>query len=378
LLDAPINAYFASFPAGVGEADNASSGANKDIKYVETELVGQRGRPVGHVHERVDFWVEHFHPDPYVRGILDQGFKVPVDWDKIPESYEEADNKSARKYKDFVQEEAARMVDSGQVVEWDAKPRCCNPLTVAVKRLDDGSLKKRLFLDLSRCVNLAVEDDRYRMTTLQDAINSTRKGDFQVVFYLKSAFHHVMLHADSYELMGFKVVDKGGIAMYYCYVVLVFGFKIAAQVLGRVLKPVKSFLIQNGIPLSLYIDDGLLVGPSKDRVIRRNRFALDVFSKARLLISFNKSSVPEDASTKVVFLGVCIDREMSLVLKNLLCCQKQLLMAFLTTLWWLTDSENVARIFRRGSGDLSLVRLALQVLEIALKLNLDLNPIWVS
>jgi hypothetical protein len=65
-------------------------------------------------------------------------------------------------------------VDSGQVVECDAKPRCCNPLTVAVKQLEDGSLKKRLVLDLSRCVNLAVEDDRYRMTTLQDAIDSTR------------------------------------------------------------------------------------------------------------------------------------------------------------------------------------------------------------
>jgi hypothetical protein len=47
-------------------------------------------------------------------------------------------------------------------------------------------------------------------------------------------------------------------------------------------------------------------------------------------------------------------------------------------LWWLTDSENVARIFRRGSGDLSLMRLALQVLELALKLNLDFYPIWVS
>jgi hypothetical protein len=54
-----------------------------------------------------------------------------------------------------------------------------------------------------------VEDDRYHMTTLQDAIDSTRKGDFQVVFDLKSAFHHVRLHAGSYELMGFKVVDKG-------------------------------------------------------------------------------------------------------------------------------------------------------------------------
>jgi hypothetical protein len=326
-------------------------------------------------------------------------------------------------------------------------------------------------------------------------------------------------------------------------------------VLGRVLKPVVSFLIQNGIPVTLYINDGLLVGPSKDRVMRRYRFALDVFDKAGLLINFEKSKVPEDASTKVVFLGVLIDtlgmcihasvqkikllreaianmlrvygsdpvqrltslvgklvalevafgpsilvgtrivsiqisqasgqfgwqkgfvvlssdsqaalrrvsasldlwnghpmrtpaseitltsvlafedpagtarkipnrklfptqftmasdasehvasyglsgrlrnfqftqallphemaessthREMSAVLKTLFCCQGELCMTSATTLWWLTDSENVARIFRRGSGDLSLMRLALQVLEMALKLNLDFHPIWVS
>jgi hypothetical protein len=71
-------------------------------------------------------------------------------------------------------------------------------------------------------------------------------------------------------------------------------------------------------------------------------------------------------------------REMSAVLKTLLCCQKQLWMTSPTTLWWLMDSENVARIFQQGSGDLTLMRLALQVLELALKLNLDFNPIWVS
>jgi hypothetical protein len=97
--------------------------------------------------------------------------------------------------------------------------------------------------------------------------------------------------------MGFKVVDKGGITRYYYYVVLVFGLKIAAQVLGRVLKPLINFLIQNGIPVTLYIDDGLLVGPSKDRVMRRYRFALDVFDKAGLLINFEKLTVSEDAST---------------------------------------------------------------------------------
>jgi hypothetical protein len=158
LLDAPIDAHVAAFPAGIGEADDASSsGANEDVEDVAKFL---RGRPVGHIHERADFWVEHLHPDPYVRGILDQGFKVPVDWDKIPESYEEADNESARKNYNFVQEEVARLVDSRQVVEWYAKPRCCNPLTVAIKCLEDGSLKKGLVLDLSLCVNLAVEDDR--------------------------------------------------------------------------------------------------------------------------------------------------------------------------------------------------------------------------
>jgi hypothetical protein len=221
LLDAPIDAHFAAFTAG--EADNASlSGASEEGQDVEEMAKFVRGRPVGHIHERADFWVEHLHPDPYVRGILDHGFKVPVDWDKIPESYEEADNDSARKYYDFVQEDVARLVDPGQVVECDAKPRCCNPLTVAVKHLEDGSLKKRLVLDLSRCVNLAVEDDRYCMTTLQDAMNSTRKGNFQVVFDLKLAFHQVRLHVESYELMGFKVVDKKVIRYYYFFWILWF------------------------------------------------------------------------------------------------------------------------------------------------------------
>jgi hypothetical protein len=182
-LDAPVDAFFASFPVGISEADDAMS----DV---------------------------HFCPEAYVRGILDHSFKVLVDWEKIPEAYEEADNKSARENYDFVREEVARLLESGQIMKCDTKPRCCNLLTVAVKRKDDGELKKRFVLDLSRCVNLSVKDDDYRMTTLQDVINSTRKGHFQVVFDLKSAFHHVRLHAGSYELMGFKVVDEEGTITY--------------------------------------------------------------------------------------------------------------------------------------------------------------------
>jgi hypothetical protein len=76
---------------------------------------------------------------------LDHGFEVPVNWEKIPEAYEEADNKSARINYDFVREEVARLLESWQIVKCDTKPRCCNPLTVAVKRKDDGELKNAWF-----------------------------------------------------------------------------------------------------------------------------------------------------------------------------------------------------------------------------------------
>jgi hypothetical protein len=69
---------------------------------------------------------------------------------------------------------------------------------------------------------------------------------------------------------------------------------------------------------------------------------------------------------------------MSALLKTLMCCKKELRMTLPTMMWWLTDSKNVARIFRRGSGDMTLMRLALQVLELASELNLDLNAVWVS
>jgi hypothetical protein len=108
-------------------------------------------------------------------------------------------------------------------------------------------------------------------------------------------------------LLGFQVLGRDGVVRYYCFVVLVFGLKIAAQVLGRVMKLVCTFLIQNGIPVGLYIDDGRITGPTIERTILRYKFALDVIEKAGLLITPEKSSNPEDAAQRVEYLGVIID-----------------------------------------------------------------------
>jgi hypothetical protein len=89
-------------------------------------------------------------------------------------------------------------------------------------------------------------------------------------------------------------------------------------------------------------------------------------------VEFTQALLPHEV------LQLSTHREMSAVLKILLCFKRELRITSPTMLWWLTDSKNVARIFQRGSGGIVLMRLALQVLELALELNLDLNTIWVS
>jgi hypothetical protein len=41
-----------------------------------------------------------------------------------------------------------------------------------------------------------------------------------------------------YQLMGFQVEQLDRVVKYYCFVVLVLWLKVAAQALGRVIKPV--------------------------------------------------------------------------------------------------------------------------------------------
>jgi hypothetical protein len=74
----------------------------------------------------------------------------------------------------------------------------------------------------------------------------------------------VRLHPSSYQLVGFSIPGKRGEdETYYVYVILVFGLRTAAQVLGRLLKPLNSSLAEEGVALLVYVDDGLTTAASK-------------------------------------------------------------------------------------------------------------------
>jgi hypothetical protein len=145
---------------------------------------GFLGRAVGSVHEPtlVKFWKETFERDIYVENILRHGYKIPVKISvkEATKTYREKNNKSARDVMPFVRFEVKRLVKSGQVIQVDSAPRCTNPLSAAFKINSNGSIKKRLVIDLSRWVNKFIAPDRLKMARFQDALSPSSTGGFPV------------------------------------------------------------------------------------------------------------------------------------------------------------------------------------------------------
>jgi hypothetical protein len=166
----------------------------------------------------------------------------------------------------FVRSEVARLLADGQIGESKTPVLCTNPLSVAFKVNTGGSIKKRLVIDLSRWVNGFITPDKFCMARFQDALAQSSKGDYQSIFDISKAYHHLRLDPESYDLVGFCVPDKNGKGeRYYHYVVVVFGLGPARQALGRVMRPLLAYLSLRGISNMMYVDDGRTSAATKKR-----------------------------------------------------------------------------------------------------------------
>jgi hypothetical protein len=228
-------------------------------------------------------------------NILKYGYKIPVKMTAEQKAtvYREGNNKSARSEMDFLQSEVERLVADGQVIEVKAPVTCTNPLTVAFKVNSDGTIKRRLVIDLSRWVNWMIVPDKFRMARFHDALAQSSRGDYQSVFDVSKAYHHIRLAPESYCLVGFCVEDKDKKERFYHFVVLVFGLGPSGQVLGRVMRPILIFLSLKGIRNIMYVDDGRTAAASK----------------AGFIVAAEKSDRLGDSAQRKEYLGFIIDTE---------------------------------------------------------------------
>jgi hypothetical protein len=126
---------------------------------------------------------------------------------------------------------------------------------------------------------------KYLMSKFQEALVMTSPGDFQSVFDMSKAYHHLRLAPESYELVGYCVPDEKGVDKYYHFVIVVFGLAPAGQLLGRIMRPILVFLSSRGVRVMVYVDDGRNTARDKVKANADYLLTLNTFEAAGFTIA---------------------------------------------------------------------------------------------
>jgi hypothetical protein len=145
------------------------------------------------------------------------------------------------------------------------------------------------------------------MSRFQDALAQSSPGDFQSVYDISKAYHHIRLHPNSYCLVGFCVKDEDGKERFYHYVVVIFGSGPAGQALGRVMRPILRTLAYLGIRNLVYVDDGIVIASSKLPANADYETTLRLFKAAGFVIAEEKSDPLGASAQRKKYLGFLID-----------------------------------------------------------------------
>ena len=128
----------------------------------------------GNIHrdEFREYWCKILKPDSYVQKIISEGYKLPFEGGVMPGRYEEPNNKSALQEMEYVREAVKDMMKKKLVTKLEKKPHCVNPLTVSLRDMAPGQMKKRLCLDLSRWINKFIKKESTKLTGLEKSCDT--------------------------------------------------------------------------------------------------------------------------------------------------------------------------------------------------------------
>ena len=193
----------------------------------------------GTLKARSYFWRDTLKVSTSVQSVIDNGYKIP--FVSQPPPFSAKNNNSSTDHHPFVDHAIRDLILHGCVEAVPSEPYCCNPLTVAT-----GADKLRLVLDL-RHVNPHVRLQKFRHDDLHTLADLFEQGDYFVTFDLKSGYHHIFIHPDSTQYLGFQ----------WTFTVLPFGLNCASHIFTNILRPLVEKWRGKGTRAILYIDDGI-------------------------------------------------------------------------------------------------------------------------
>jgi hypothetical protein len=124
-------------------------------------------------------------------------------------------------------------------------------------------------------------------------------------FDLANQFFHVRLSKDDRKYFGFELPGEGGMPEYYRFTVMAYGYSPAVEVVTRLLKPVKAFLHQLGIKISIFVDDDRVSAKSEHLCWEQFQFVLTVLQLCGWNIQYKKTST--EVVQSLLHLGFVTD-----------------------------------------------------------------------
>ena len=234
----------------------------------------------------------------FILSVIRDGYKIP--FIVFPPPKVSPNNGSALKEREFVSEAICNLISNKCLEVLDHPPAIVNPLSVSIQ----SSGKKRLILDL-RHVNLYIFKQKFKCEDLSVALKVMSKGYYLFKFDLKSGYHHVEIFPDHRKYLAFAWDFGDGVLKYFQFAVLPFGLSSAPFLFTKLLKPVVTSWRCKGIPMVIFLDDGLGGGANSIQAKINSLTVNADLLKFGFVINENKSLW--EPVQNIIWLGTVLD-----------------------------------------------------------------------
>lgn len=254
-------------------------------------------RVQGRLREHAEFWLYELQPTAFVSDIVTKGYRLP--FMRMPDPLCQLNNRSAIDNASFVTAAIEDLVLAHCVEECSVCPIVSSPLSVVT----NSKGKQRLVLDL-RYINQFLPDRKFKYEGLSLVPSLFCRGDFFATFDLKSGYHHIDIHKDSWPYLGFSW-GQGVSRRWFVFRVLPFGLSTACYVFTKVLRPLVKRWRSKGIRCLVYIDDGICAEESKEQCSAAMSTIVSDLDRAGFILNAQKSRFePQQIGT---WLGFTLD-----------------------------------------------------------------------
>jgi hypothetical protein len=89
----------------------------------------------------------------------------------------------------------------------------------------------------------------------KEGLDFAKKGNFMIKFDLTSGYHHINIHEDHQQYLGFSWKINGK-PWYFVFTVLLFGLSSAGYIFTKTLRPLVAHWRSKSFPVIMYLDDG--------------------------------------------------------------------------------------------------------------------------